>query len=416
MIVLLCRLYAPGRRYLPKSFLCYYLFFLITLTFLYDLLMLYDNEIHAVRGYGFDYLLTDFDQDSMEVLSQRADVEDLYGARLIGSSLFAGHADTMEKTAPFNLADTSAKQPSEDFQVYLVDSWDDAGLSFLSTKHRITGSRHALGEESMVLDVLSARTLGASLGDRIYVAIGDEWRAFRLDMILEPEYVLNTGIAICLYTRDLRAQWLDHFSQEPSYSVLFLKGKGPALETWLYEDYAGPMSAGLNEAERRQINRACIIKKEWILDDIRRNFLFTPPAVFAICLSAFVLAVFFVRREGMARLREEEEHLLVLRHLGLEQKIARKTYLYLTGLCMSLGCVMAAVTVKKGIYDRFMQTHYLSWRVVWMVSAMLCLLCFVILAGVGERFFHRIENAVSCRIKAKEGGPALHDTRRKTHG
>ena len=391
MTFLLCRLYVLRRHRLLKSFLYYFTFFLVTLTFLYDLLMLYDNEIHAYRYYGFDYLLTDFDEESLKMLSGREGVESLYPARLIGSSIRVGNADKTEEAGSSSDRYVPAGPPAEDFQIYLADSWDEEGLSFLSTKRRIAGSTGGLGEKSMVMDVLSARAVHASLGDCILVTIGDEELAFRLDMILEPEFVLNTGIAVCLYTQDLRAKWLSHFDEEPSYSVLFLKGTDPVLETWLYEDYAGPMSRGLGEAERKQINRACIIKKEWMLDDMVRNFLFTPPAVFTICAAAFFLAIFFIRREGTLRLQEEKDNLLILQRLGMDKKQGKRIYIALTGLCMSLGCILAAVTVKKGIYDRLIQTHYLSWKAVWMVAAILCLLCFVILVRVSWKFWDRIE-------------------------
>ena len=344
MIILLTKVFRPGRKDLLRSILFFTAAFGISLSFFLYVLVLYDSEILDFNRMGFDYILTDFSEDGVKDLREREDVEGLYPLRLISAPVGTG----------------------AELNIYLAGEWDREGLSFLSTKRAVAGRAGDLSEGSIVMDILTARSLRLKTGDTVSIRIGKSGVIKRrLDMLLEPENVLMSGAVVMLMDDGFRKEWLANFGEEPEYSVMFLKGSGKELENYLYRDYCGPLGKDEGPDERRQIARSTVIKKDWLKADAGRNFLFTPPAAIAVCALSVLLSVFLVRRESKGKAEKMRRRMQTLVREGMNPSKLRICLWAFSCLFMS-GCGAAAgLVVKYVVFDCFFPMIYLPLWLLW---------------------------------------------------
>ena len=360
--LLFLKIMTGRRRDLIRT--CLYMFpvFLILMTFIVYLLVIYDNEVAEYDAFGFDYLVTDLDDQSVREMTE-AGADAVSVARLIGSPVRCRSIET-------------------DLDIYAVPEWDGDGLTFWSGARRVSGRIQTISEHAMVMDVMTARTLGTGLGETVQIRIGEEWVPYQVQMLVRPEFCLNFGIVVILDNEYFRSRWMSAFDELPDLSVGFASGTSEAFGRWMQTEYTGPVMRELPDPEGEESTGIwrSVLSKEDARSEAVREMLYTPPAVTLICVMGMILLAFIIRREVRRARQSKGPDLMTLRILGMDT--ARQQY----GFCaydtvlLTMLLILAALTVKLAVYDRYVPTYYLPWELLLKVTAAAAVLTWIMVA------------------------------------
>lgn len=339
---------------LAKRVLTYLFCFSITLAFILFMVAIAENEVGEWLDCNFDILVMDFDRDSISEIQKQPSVEETYVSK-------CGYA-TIERNGK-----------KQDTEMILVDRWDTSGISFLGVGRKEYGKINNLLENGIILDVMTARKIGAGVGDLVKVEMDDTELEYEVMMLIKPDFLNRGGTSVCLYNYYIRSalseknrEMYDSFD-----SYLFVKTVDGNLDYFI-SDYVGPYSVSPGNVGQERTE---------LMQDTINNLIYTPPVLIAMCILGMVLLLCFIWREYSLFIEDNARVIIVLHGAGYAPgKIIRKCGAYLFGI-MSVTIIFSGM-ITKCFYDLFIHSYYISWRTYGMVVGAGIVLMIVMMFGI----------------------------------
>lgn len=363
LILLLYRLYIKNVNII-KTFLIYIFIFTVTMSFSLLLIIIWYNNVSPYIESNYSYLMTNFDENNMTNLAENENVIDMYSSRCISTEI-------------------KKDENVENIDINLVDEWDKKSISYFGINRKTSGSIDYVGNDGIILDVLLARRINASVGDKIGIKIKDEYIDYTVIMLIEPISAMGSGQGVCLYNEKFREKWNEKFEEQPVLSLLFLEtNKSNDFENYLYNEYIGADTINEDIDYIREINRSTIIKKEWSVDDVERELEHTPPVTVCISILGMIIIFLFIWREASLKSLGLEKNNAILISQGAKSSLM--TVLTIVGQEMIIipSIIISGLMVKL-LYDNLINAYYLPVRIIVIEVVAVIIISFVLCLIVG---------------------------------
>lgn len=358
--LLLYRLYIKNINII-KTLLIYIFVFTVTMCFSSLLITIWYNNVSPYLVSKYSYVMTNFDENNMKDLADNNNVIDMYSSRIVSTEI--KNDENVEK-----------------IDINIVDKWDNKSISYFGINRKTAGSIDYDGDDGIILDVLLARKIHVSVGDKISIKIKDEYIDYTVIMLIEPINELGIGQGVCLNNEKFREKWNEKFEEQPALSLLFLEtNKSNDFEDYLYNEYIGPDTENESMDSVREINRSTIIKKEWSIEDVESELEHTPPVTVCISILGIIIIFIFVWRESSSKSMGLEKNNAILVSQGAKSSLMTKLTIVGQEMIIIPSIILSGIIVKV-LYDNLITNYYLPMKiiltemvVVIIISFMLCL-------------------------------------------
>ena len=337
--LLLIRLYVKNKNTL-KTLMVYTFVITVTLCFSSLLLVIYNNHLSPYRDSGYNYLLTNFDEDNIEELNKCSDIEGVYPIRTVSANIRMG-----DKVQTIDLN--------------CVDEWDTQGISYYSASRSVAGE-FTKNDNGIVLDVLLARKINADIGDTVYVSIGNNEVEYIVCMLIEPLISGGYGQVVCLYNDYMKNSGMGDLE----YSLLFVKALNGDIDDY-FDNYEGSF-----------------IKKAGEVDDVESELAHTPPITIGVFILGVIVIFLFILKECTSQREDINKKIAILVALGQKSNIVIK--LIVAGqMLLLIPAIFISGVLTKTIYNVLISNYYLSLGLLVMELVIVLLFTFVVCVVVG---------------------------------
>ena len=366
-----------------KLLIEYIVIFSIILSFVFLLLVIMDNTISAYTDAKYDYMLTDFNQENLEGLSENPYIDDIYTTRIVTGEM------------------TSKLGRENDVDIHLVDDWDKKGTSYLGISRKIAGSLEDTGENGIILDALVAKKLHVGVGDTVNIIIKDKKVPFQV--VMEIESIVGMKNAVCLYNSYFLDKWNQFYKEEPAYSWAFVKGNNiEKLDDYFYNDYIAPDMEKEDSEYRREVNISSNIKKEWSLEEAQNGLEYAPPITICVSVLGIVIFFLFVLRESSSNVFFVEKSIAVLKTMGIKERTIITCVCLGQTMTLLPALIIATIFVKKVVYDVLITNFYLTWNLCGTIFLIVMFLAIVIAFLIGIILCKKVKKESIYKILREE--------------
>lgn len=367
-----------------RSFLTLVFIFTVFYAFSLLLIMIYENKISQYNESSYDYMLTNFDEENIENIKSQIFVEGTYATRLVNSTL---HNGSKEELILLNL----------------VDEWDKNNISYMGLNRSAKGDFNNTQENSIVLDILTARKINVGIGDTVDLYFKDIKCTYKIAMLLEPDASSGEGLGVCLYNSYFCDAWGKAFPTMPPYSLLYVNTNDDSkADEYFYNEFVGPRMGEKAHEDIVKANENSNIKKLWNIEEAKRDLKFTPSVTVIISILGIIALFIFILRETSSKMNILNKDLAILSTIGM--KLSHMTRYFLISCCgvQIPAILVSSVIVKKIIYDLLISNYYLPWRLIGYANLITIVFSFFAALIVSIGVCVKFKKSSICKILAAE--------------